>query len=411
MFDVSEAAAKATEHCRTRLGSHEAVARVLAELNDAATPLPRKKRLLVNLGIVAGEPFIGPQTIHLDIIGICNLNCLYCRDHSPLVTDREPWREMEMPFELISDLIDEGLTLGTSVIPFLGAGEPLMHTRFSDIIRKIKGTPMQFEIFTNGLLFTPEVLDLFTDAHRGRLHFSLSAVDEATYKKYRPGLSGEPLATIESNIRHLVTHREPGLRLIVVHVMNNLNSSQTVPMMERAIELGVDEIQYKLTEYGGFSQGMRLSVQELASIEDELRHVKNLAAQTGVDVHDNIDFQLAHVNPATGNYAEGLFDELGCHLGWELVRIRRDGEISFCCALKFLDHLEGKKLSDYWYGPRMRAARLAARGFPRGKNLEIPGGQMLKDHQCDYCYNYIFNFHSRDELTDLGLLSLVEAER
>ena len=411
MFDLDSAINKAVRACRGNFNGDAAVEKAVAELLSEKTPVARKKRVLVCLGVLTGEVFIGPQTLHLDIVGVCNINCIYCRDHSPWVTEREKWREMEMPFDLIERLIDEGVKMGASCVPFLGAGEPFMHSRYFDIIKKVKSTPLEFEVFTNGLLFDDAAIELFHDAKAGRLHFSISAANNEVYKKYRPNLGGEPYTKIEKTIEKLVKARKSGLRLIVVHVLNSLNFHQVIPMMERAVALGVDEVQYKLTEMGDFNRSLLLTPEMLHSIELELKHAKHLAGKAGVDLHDNIDFQLEQVSAQTGNYAEGLFDKIGCHIGWDLVRIRRDGEISFCCALKFMDRIDKKSLSEYWHGELMTKARIAARGFPVGKNLEYAPGQKLRDKQCDYCYNYISNIHSHKELGDLGLISPVDKNR
>lgn len=411
MFDLEGAIQKARQICLKRFTGEPAVENIFSLLDDPAVLLRQKKRLLAHLGVITGEVFIGPAVVHLDIVGICNLNCIFCRDHSPRVTHREKWREKEMPFALISRLMDEAVEIGAVKMPFLGAGEPFLHTRFPEIIEKVKKTPLEFEVFTNGLLCEGPYADLFLDADKGRVHFSIGAATEETYNKFRPHKKGSLLPKIEQNISYLSQKRTSNLTLIIVHVINNMNFHEVIPMMERAIALGVEEVQYKLTEIGDFSGDLRLTPEQLHSLELELRHAKNLAGQAGVDLHDNIDFQLQEVNPQTGNYAEGLYDKMGCHIGWELVRIRRDGQISFCCALKFLDTINDNSLVDYWYGPRMKAARLAARGFPVGQNFEIGDGQMLKDPECDYCYNYIANFHSENELCALGLMPILEKAR
>ena len=411
MFDLDQAANAAAKAAIAAFPKEKAVDIAVKMLQNPGTSDPDKKRLLVALGILTGQTFIGPQEILLDIIGTCNLNCIYCRDHSPLVHDRASWRDMEMPYELIVRMIDEGVELGASKIALLGAGEPPMHSRFEDILKRIKKAPVHFETFTNGLSLTPDLLDLFLDANRGHLYFSICAASEKTYKHFRPGLAGKPLAAIEKNIEYLTRRRDDGLKITVVHVLNNVNFHEVIPMMEHAIDLGVDEVQYKLTEYADFSHALKMTPEQLHSVKLELRHVRLLAARAGVDIQDNIEFQLEQVNPDTGNYAERLADDLGCHIGWEFLRIRRDGEISFCCGLKFLENIHNTTLADYWYGPRLQEARLAARGFPAGKNLEINKGQMLKDRECDYCYNYIFNLHSRNELDRIGLLPILEKIR
>jgi len=411
MFDLDRAIQTAAKAAVAAFPKEPAVEAILLRLQSDGCPIGEKKRILVALGILTGDAFIGPQEILLDIIGTCNLNCIYCRDHSPFVNDREAWRDMEMPFALIERMIDEGVELGTSKIALLGAGEPPLHSRFNDVLRLIKKAPVRFETFTNGLSLTPRQLDLFMDAHRGHLYFSICAASEKTYRFFRPGLAGTPLAQIERNIETLTRGREPGLKITLVHVLNNANFHEVIPMMEHAIALGVDEVQYKLTEYDDFSQHLRMTPEQIHSVQLELKHARFLADRTGVDVQDNIEFQLGQLNPETGRFAEGLSGNLGCHMGWDFVRIRRDGEISFCCGLKFLDNINDTTLAKYWHGAMLRRARLAARGFPAGKNLEFHPGQMLQDQQCDCCYNYIFNLHSRDELDHFGLLSLLERIR
>jgi MoaA/NifB/PqqE/SkfB family radical SAM enzyme len=411
MFDLETAIAHATEHCLARFSGVDAVERVVGRLNLPEASVEEKKRILVNLGILTGEIFIGPQVVHLDIVGTCNLDCIYCRDHSPWVTDRESWRDMEMDFGLFERLVDETVALGGSMMPLLGAGEPLMHTRFVDVVSKIKAAPLGFEVFTNGLLFNEKTIELFKDADRGRLSFSISGADEATYKFFRPKLKGSPLAKIEQTIRTLAQERTGGLVLIAVHVINNANYTQIVPMMERAIELGMNEVEFKLTEYAGFSGSLKLTPEQYHQVYLSVQEAKKLAEAAGVNIHDNIDYQLQHINPETGNYAENLYRKMGCHIGWDFVRVRRDGLSSFCCALKFMEDLTRTTLAEYWYSEKLKNARLASRDFPNGVNFEYAPGEMLFDEQCDYCYNYIFNFHSDKELTDLGLLPLVRESR
>lgn len=408
MFDMDHAIKKASKACRNLFPKEQALEKVLVHLESKEPSAEKKARLLVLLGMVTGQVFIGPQSLLLDIVGTCNLNCIFCRDHSPMINNRENWRDMEMPFELASRLMDQGADLGVSLILLLGAGEPLLHSRYPDLVKQVKALPVKFETFTNGLLMDGKLGDLFLDAHRGRVHFSVSAANEEIYRKFRPHMPKGLYPKIEKSIRYLTQNREPGLKVILVHVINNMNFDQVIPMIERAIDLGVDEVQYKMTELNEIGPSLKLSSEQVHSLELEMKHVRHLAAKAGVDVHDNIDFQFENYNPQSGNYAENLYDDMGCNMGWELVRVRRDGEVSFCCGLKFIDNISNKSLVDYWRGPYLEKARNIAKGFFKGKNMKLPDGQMLRDSQCDYCYNYISNFHTRDELDQLGLLPLIE---
>ena len=50
----------------------------------------------------------------------------------------------------------------------------------------------------------------------------------------------------------------------------------------------------------------------------------------------------------------------------------------------------------------MREARCTAVDFPKGANMKIPDGGMLRDEQCDYCYNYILNLHAEQEWNEVA---------
>ena len=364
----------------------------------------RKKRLLTLLGPAVGEALIGPQMILADITGRCNAKCVFCRDHSPRVKDREAWRNMEMPPELLFRLIDQAEKLGCEKMPILAAGEPTLYSRFNDVMARLSESPMSFEVFTNGIAFKRGALELLAKAKNAAVYFSVSAATNETFLAQRPGMSGDLLKKVDGHIEALISARDSKAkhpRVIIVNVINNGNFREVIPMMEKAIRLGADEVQYKLTEISDINRDLILRPEQLHCLRLEMRHVKNLAGAAGVDVQDNFEHQLELVNPKSGDYSEGLFDKIPCRVGYEFVRVRRDGAISFCCGLKFFHNLNDLSLMDHWYSPAMCEARCVAVNFPRGANMQIPDGGMLRDRQCDYCYNYILNLHAHREFSEL----------
>ena len=92
--------------------------------------------------------------MNLMITGKCNLNCLHCfnaKDNAPL--------NSELSYEDIINILDQARDIG---IHALTGGEPLVHRRFLDILKAIYGRDMfVFELNTNGLLLTQELLDEF----------------------------------------------------------------------------------------------------------------------------------------------------------------------------------------------------------------------------------------------------------
>ncbi|MCB1155044.1 radical SAM protein [bacterium] len=399
MFDIDQCVREALAVADLPMSGHPAWPTIRAELTSPDVATPRKKQLLVLVGSWIGQALIGPQMVLIDITGRCNTTCVFCRDHSPRLESREKWRYMEMPSELIFKLIDQAEELGCEKMPILAAGEPSLHSCFPQIIERMGRSPMEFEVFSNGILLKDELIDLMASAERGRYYFSVSAVDNETFIEQRPGMKGDLLGQVEDNIRKLVERRkEKGApRVLIVNVVNSGNFRQVIPMMEQAIRLGVDEVQYKLTEISEISQDMNLTREQLECVQLEMKHVKNLAAAAGVDVQDNLDVQMRWINPDTGNYVEGLYDEIPCRIGYQFARVRRDGMVSFCCGLKFVHNLNFMTLREHWWSREMKNARRVAFNFPNGDNMMVPDGGVLRDEQCDYCYNYILNVHHERE--------------
>lgn len=96
--------------------------------------------------------------MNLMITGKCNLNCLHCfnaKDNAPLNT--------ELTYEQVLSILDQARDIGIHAFTITG-GEPLVHKRFLDIVRAIYERNMFiFELNTNGLLITQQMLDVFKE--------------------------------------------------------------------------------------------------------------------------------------------------------------------------------------------------------------------------------------------------------
>lgn len=94
--------------------------------------------------------------MNLMITGKCNLNCLHCfnaKDNAPLNT--------ELTYEQVLSILDQARDIGVNAFTITG-GEPLVHKRFLDIVKAIYERDMfVFELNTNGLLITQEMLNVF----------------------------------------------------------------------------------------------------------------------------------------------------------------------------------------------------------------------------------------------------------
>ncbi len=94
-------------------------------------------------------------TMELELSHICNLHCIYCYAESGAPLNNE------LHFEEIIDIIDQGIDLGVRKIIVIGGGEPMAYPRIMDILRTIHSRGLEIELFTNGTLLTPDIVEEF----------------------------------------------------------------------------------------------------------------------------------------------------------------------------------------------------------------------------------------------------------
>jgi MoaA/NifB/PqqE/SkfB family radical SAM enzyme len=114
-----------------------------------------------------------PLEGQLVVIRRCNLSCGYCTEydqHSP-----------EVPFETLAPRIDALHRLRVQNIALLG-GEPLLHTRIADLVRRA-AAHSQVSMTTNGFLIDRDIIERLGDAGLTNLQISIDSlrVDPSHY--------------------------------------------------------------------------------------------------------------------------------------------------------------------------------------------------------------------------------------
>jgi len=102
----------------------------------------------------AGLPV--PAILIASVTRRCNLNCVGC--YSKTLRPRQE-DAVELSDERFLELFREAIDLGTGVL-MLAGGEPLIRRELLEKVSRIKGPLVP--VFTNGLLFDPGYLDLFS---------------------------------------------------------------------------------------------------------------------------------------------------------------------------------------------------------------------------------------------------------
>jgi MoaA/NifB/PqqE/SkfB family radical SAM enzyme len=94
----------------------------------------------------------GFDTLFLELTGRCNERCVHCYAESG------PEVEDELLPEVSAGIIDDAAELGFARVQLTG-GDPLLSKQLVPSVRRVRERGMQAEIYTNGLLLRPELLD------------------------------------------------------------------------------------------------------------------------------------------------------------------------------------------------------------------------------------------------------------
>ncbi|MBU0729362.1 MAG: radical SAM protein [Proteobacteria bacterium] len=92
----------------------------------------------------------GLLSLELELSRACNLRCIYCYAASGLP------QENELTFEEVLSAADQAIDLGARKIIILGGGEPLLYPRVFEVMDHILNRNIKVDLFTNGMLITPE---------------------------------------------------------------------------------------------------------------------------------------------------------------------------------------------------------------------------------------------------------------
>ena len=169
--------------------------------------------------------------MNLMITGKCNLNCLHCfnaKDNAPLNT--------ELSYEQVLNILDQARDIGVNAFTITG-GEPLVHRHFLDIVKAIYERDMFiFELNTNGLLITQEMLDAFKELGcKPLIKISFDGVGYHNWIRQHPKAEDMTIKAIELCVKN-------GFRVMAQTQVNRKNVDVMMKTARLLHEIGVSEM-------------------------------------------------------------------------------------------------------------------------------------------------------------------------
>lgn len=159
--------------------------------------------------IILGEaiPLEAPLAITVGVSGVCNLKCIFCSLNDPI--NPNPVKDI-MSLEQFKKMIDELSLFQTKPkkISFAGNGEPLTNKNLIEMMQYVKDSGMfnSIEMFTNGVLLTPEMNLALIQAGLTNLVVSLEAIDDPTFHKVA-GVAVD-VQKLTDTLRHFYHNKE-----------------------------------------------------------------------------------------------------------------------------------------------------------------------------------------------------------
>jgi wyosine [tRNA(Phe)-imidazoG37] synthetase (radical SAM superfamily) len=318
----------------------------------------------------------GPRTVHIDIIDDCNLNCITCWNHSPLIPkktgrNRKPLR---LSFRDYKAIISDLRTTGLKKLILSGSGEPFLHEDCYRMIDAAKKAAFHVTVLTNATLVDPLRL---MESPPDKLLVNLGAARARTYRNMHPGCPVDfdrLLSTLKKISRHI--------SITLVMVVSKINYRELIPFTQSACSFGKVSLSFKKATSVKETAHLVIGEKEAVCIKESLEEIEEICDSSKIP-HNLEIFK----NRLDGVAMARVFPDMGCYAGLFYSRIYMDGNVFFCCAHIPVGNLFDTPFSQIWRGStynRLRKKLSERRYFPEcahcGKfNLNYRASMLIRE--------------------------------
>ena len=289
-----------------------------------------------NVGEIPSFPEMMTITTTLN----CNYRCRMCYQSS--------YGKEEIPWSLVEKIVP--------ALPFVESlqifgGEPLLYSRFDELVRLCGACDTRPSVITNGTLLDANRCALMADNAFGLVKVSIDAGTAETYREIRGG----NFQKVMGNIATLAQARDragaalPRIEMNFVVMKSNVREIGRLATIGAAI--GVDQINvYYMCAAN--EQSALDSVYFCQEYSDE-QILKGLESAR----HAGIAINIPHLFSQQGAIQE-IRDQPVCHDPWKYLLVGMDGNCTVCCGgFKGVGNLNEAGFQDVWNGKELQQLR------------------------------------------------------
>ena len=331
--------------------------KVFLKLFNLLKFLISKKNKKLNLNFL-------PVTMDIEPTTGCNFRCTMCQVSSPNFSSKN------LDFEMFKKVIKDNNQL--LKIKLQGMGEPLVNSKFFDMVDFASKRGIVSEITTNGsLLNEANIVKLF-NSNLSRITISIDGATSETFEKIRVKSN---FNEVVRNCKNLVKHFKKKIirpEISAWCVIQNDNVSEFNKVYELCREIGFDKLTYQFylsgwgkDEWNIINKNKRIDIK---NIKDQIKEVQIKGSKEGMEVN--------------------IFDEnllsfsRQCVWPWESSYISKTGDVVPCCIIGdekvvSFGNIKDNSFKEIWNSEKYKNFRKDI------KNNKIP----------DYCKNCYKEFN------------------
>ncbi|MBN2255565.1 MAG: radical SAM protein [Deltaproteobacteria bacterium] len=256
-----------------------------------------------------------PETLHLALTNTCDQVCAGC-----FYSKGKADADVFMSADLFERILDQAAEHRVFQFAF-GGGEPLLHPRIADFVKKSRQRNVVPNITTNGNRLTLELARELKESGLGQIQISLDAADENLNGKTRPNHAAA--------LRAVAACRKTGLRFGINALITRRNFRKLpalVTLCEKTGAAGINLLRPKPPVLAsGWLEKVSLNSEDNLRFHDMLRKItrKNTIPVT---LDQSLSFLAFHRAPDE-LYRSGVW---GCGAGRRFLTIDPSGTVYPC---------------------------------------------------------------------------------
>jgi MoaA/NifB/PqqE/SkfB family radical SAM enzyme len=332
-------------------------------------------------GLCSGDTIkTGPFYVDIDLTTRCNLHCIGCPFHSPVLRQgSDSLKPNDLSPQLFTTFCTELREMGTRMLILSGSGEPLLHPDLIPMIRTARGFDFRILLSTNGTLLDEDKVRELIESGVETVRISLWAGTKKEYQINYPG--ADPLQfdrvldgfRLFSRIKAEMGVKRPSV--ILYYIINEHNCHRILNMVDLASDIGCDGLWFTpMYDMHGLMAEHMASPDSLENIIRDLKIGRKRLRTLGL---------LENVRQTLGRYraSQPFWSYQPCYVSWFHVRLNMDGIVIPCgrCEnILYHGDLNKRSIHEIWNGPEIQQFRRTTLSKERGRLL-------LENCDCTMC--------------------------